>query len=381
MITLIVLLLSLTFAGLTLAIFSIGNTVDQTSIGFIYLGNSDSEQFGTILTREVTAWKENADYRIEYQDYTYDVNMNLIDFDLDETMSHIVKDQKNKAYFNLNSENLLTLENEIISQFTTTVTNSVDMDSLIDDLLSDFSNLKNRKVYRLVDYLDDQIANTVIDQIQMSSILNVDLEKIISEVTLITVAANNRFSLLNQIGDLPLSNEQLSIIASGIQAVSMNTNFNGFNFEQNYTFPDWAETGQNVRILKVNQFDFTFFNGFDFDYQITIEKINDTTLQFTLIGYPLITTYVTAAEFQVGIPFLTIYIDNDTINGLTPNVIMTETDTEYIYHLLIQAGVPGDVTFYNRTETRLGGVGVLSKLFDEQTLPINEIYYENIVEK
>ena len=40
---------------------------------------------------------------------------------------------------------------------------------LIDNI--DFSNLKNRKVYRLVDYLDAQIANTVIDQIQMNSIL------------------------------------------------------------------------------------------------------------------------------------------------------------------------------------------------------------------
>ena len=160
------------------------------------------------------------------------------------------------------------MENEIILQFTSEVTESIDMNAFVEELMIDISELKTRKVYYLADYLDAQIADTVIDQIQISSILNADLEKIISEVDSITIATNSRFSLLNQMGELPLTNEQLSIIGSGIQAVSMNTNFNGFNFEQNYTFPDWAETGQNVRILKVNQFDFTFFNGFDFEYQI-----------------------------------------------------------------------------------------------------------------
>ncbi|MCF7930636.1 MAG: hypothetical protein K9L02_03890, partial [Acholeplasmataceae bacterium] len=381
MITLIVLLLSLTFAGLTLAVFSIANTVDQTSVGFIYLGNYDEDQFGSILTREINTWKQNADYRIEYQDYTYVIDLDISDFDLNQTLSNITRDQDNQAYFIISSANHLDLQNEIIAQFTSSITSTFNMDVFLEDLLSDFSDLRNRKVYNLVDYLDDSIKQTVINQSEIDLLLNDDVENIISEITSIQIYANERFSLLDKIGDLPLTNEQMSIIASGIQSVAVNANFSGFIFEQNYTLPVWAGPGQNVRILKVNQFDFTFFNNFDYDYQIEISKTNDTTLEFSLIGYPLITSYSTVPVFQVEIPFQTIYIDNENIDELTPGVIVTETDTEYIYHLLIQAGVPGQVDFFVRTETRLGEAPVSTKLFDEETLPINAIYYENIVEK
>ncbi|MBN2299819.1 MAG: hypothetical protein JXC31_01400, partial [Acholeplasmataceae bacterium] len=85
--------------------------------------------------------------------------------------------------------------------------------------------------------------------------------------------------------------------------------------------------------------------------------------------------------FQVTIPFQTVYIDNSNIDELTPLVITTETDTEYIYHLLVQEGIPGQVFFYIRTITRLGATAETIRLFDEQSLPIQAVYYENIVEK
>lgn len=381
MITLIILALSITFAGLTLAVFSIGSTVDHTSIGFIYLGNFKEDQYGTVISREVDLWKDDADYRILYQDYSYIIDLNILDLDLDTTLLNIEKNQKNQAYFNLSNDQSIILRDEIETQFTLSLTSTFDMSSFVNDLLDDADNLKTLKVYELEAYLNPDLATTVLDHKTMSSITNTDVDTIISQVTTINIAANERFSLLDQLGDLTLSNEQLSIIASGIQSVTMNTNFNGFIFEQNYTLPSWATSGQNVRILRINQFDLTFFNGFDFNYQITIQKINDTTLEFSLLGYPLITSYETAPVFQVAIPYQTIYIINETIDETTPGVIIIETDTEYTYHLLVQSGVAGYVTFYVRTETRLGELGIQTKLFDEQMLPTPEIYYENIVEK
>jgi len=381
MITLIVLVLSIAFAGFILAVFSIGNTVDQTSVGFIYLGNYDEDQYDTRLSREIDLWKVTADYRIEYQDYTYLVDLSMIDFDSDATISNLVKDRENKAYFNLSIDNIVTLEDEIMTQFTTSVTSTFNIELFTSDLMNDVSALKNRKIYDLTDYLEPNVSATTLDQAEVTSISSPDVLSIIAQVSSIYIGANQRFSLLNQLGDLPLTNEQLSIIASGIQAVTMNTNFNGFIFEQNYTLPTWASSGMNVRILRVNQFDFTFFNDFSFNYQILIEQVDATTLSFSLLGYPLITAYETTPVFQVSIPFQTIYIVNEDINELTENVIITETDTEYIYHVLIQTGVAGHVTFYMRTETRLGELGDSIKLFDEESLPTPEIYYENIVDK
>ncbi|MFH0767635.1 MAG: hypothetical protein ABII85_02675 [Bacillota bacterium] len=380
-ITLIVLLLSISFAGVTLAVFSIGNTVDQTSIGFIYLGNYKEDQYANILNQEIGLWKANAEYKIQYQDYTYPIDLDLVEFNLEQTLLHITRDQENIAYFNLPDENLLVLKNQIDDHFTLAITSDLDIDSFIEEFMLDIGDLKNRKVYELSDYLNNAIAITVLDQTEVSNINSSDVTAIISQVTDLTINANERFSILDQIGQLNLSNEQLSIIASGIQGIVLNTNFSGYIFEQNYTLPAWASSGQNVRILRINDFDLSFFNGFDFDYHILIEKVNDTTLSFTLTGYPLITTYETTAVFQVEIPFQTIYIDNPDIDEFTPGVIITETDDEYIYHLLIQDGVVGQVTFYLRTVTRLGASSEVSRLFDEQTLPINAFYYENIVEK
>ncbi|PKK94392.1 MAG: hypothetical protein CVV60_06665, partial [Tenericutes bacterium HGW-Tenericutes-5] len=363
-ITLIVLLLSITFAGMTLAVFSFGKAVDQTSIGFIYLGNYEENEYAVIIENQIDLWKDYVDYRIQYQDYTLELDLDFLDLDINQTLDQITKDTDNQAYFTVSTSNYTMIEDEIKTYFTTGITTSFDMDAFMDRLLSDVSELKNRKVYELIEFLDDQVGLSVVQETQIDQIDALDVNQIIQEVQTIKIDAESRFSLLEKIGELNLTNEQLSIIASGIQVVSLNTNFNGFIFEKNYTLPSWASSGQNVRILRVNQFDFSFSNNSDMSYDVTIEKTNDTTLTFKLIGYPYITSYVTTSVFQVEIPFQTIYLTNDTIDELTPNVIITETDTEYIYQLLVQPGVLGQVSFYIRTETRPGQAGITTRLFD-----------------
>jgi len=381
MITLIVLLLSITFASLTLAIFSFGNSVDQTSLGFIYLGDSEEEQYSSVINNQIVSWKANADYRIQYQDYTFAIDLSMIDLDLEKTLSHIEKDQENQAYFEVSNDNYLAIQNDIETEFTDAVITTFDMDSFITRLLIDVSELRNRKVYELSEFLAPQLASAVLHEVQVNQILADDVNQVIAEVQTFAIDANSRFSLLEKLGDLSLTNEQLSIIASALQAVSLETHFNGFIFEQNYTLPSWALSGQNVRILRVNEFDFTFFNQCDMNYEVSIEKVNATTLNFKLIGYPFITTYETTSVFQVAIPFQTIYVQDDDLDEFTPGVIITETDTEYIYQLLIQAGVPGQVTFYMRSGTRPGGIVTTTRLFDEQMLPTQASYYQNIVDK
>jgi len=60
---------------------------------------------------------------------------------------------------------------------------------------------------------------------------------------------------------------------------------------------------------------------------------------------------------------------------------VTETDTEYTYHLLLQDGSDGKIISYMRTTTTLNGTPVTVKLYDEMYDAINMIYEENIVDK
>ena len=380
-ITLIILFISLAFAGVIFAVFSGGNAVDQTSLGFIYLGNSTADQYDSLIDNRIDTWQDDAEYNVTFQGYTFSLDLNLFDFDIETTLDHLVIDQNNKAYFTISETNEVILRTALETTFTEPIMDSFDLDAFINQILTDIENLYSRKTYDLAIFLDENLQDHIIDSTTVTNILGTDVDAIISLVTEIIIPEQSRFSLLDQIGSLNLTNEQLSIIASGLEGVSKNTNFNGFIFDQYNTFPSWVTPGQNVRILKVNQFDFTFFNDLDYGFKLTITELNDTTLSFVLSGIPYITLHESEAVHQAVIPFETIYIENLLIDELTENVIITETAEEFIYRVLIQSGVNGEVIFYNRITTVFGEDPVTIKLFDEQYLPVNAIYHEHIVEK
>ena len=380
-ITLEILAISLVFAGVILAIFSEDNDVDQTSIGFIYLGNSSETQYQSIIEREVNDWQDSAEFTIQFQGYVMELDLNWFELDTDKTIAELTIDEDNNAYFNLSAENELLLIDALYSTFTTDIMDSFDFDLFIENLHLDIQKLYSRKTYELSDFLDTVLFENVIDTTTLTNISSTDVDAIISKVAAIEIAEQGRFSLLNQIGGLGLTNEQMSIIASGLQGVVMNTNFNGFIFVQNTVTPTWAMPGHDVRILLVNQFDFTFFNSLGYGFTLTIEEVNDSTLLFTLLGIPYITEYTSESLVQISIPYQTLYINDETIDETTPGVIITETDDEFIYRILIQSGVNGEVVFFNRTTTETGKDPVTIKLFDEQYLPVDEIYHEHIVEK
>jgi len=380
-ITLEILAISLVFAGVILAIFSEDNDVDQTSIGFIYLGNSSETQYQSIIEREISDWHESAEFTVQFQGYSMELDLNWFTLDIDQTIAELTVNEDNNAYFDLSSENQILLLDALQSTFTADIMDSFNSELFIEALHSDLHQLYSRKTYELSDFLDADLFENVIDTTTLTNINSADVDAIISKVTTIEIEEQARFSLLDQIGGLGLTNEQMSIIASGLQGVVMNTNFNGFIFVQNTTTPTWAMPGHDVRILLVNQFDFTFFNSLDYGFTLTIEEVDASTLLFTLLGIPYITEYTSESLVQISIPYQTLYISDETIDETTPGVIITETDDEFIYRILIQSGVNGEVIFYNRTTTETGKDPVTIKLFDEQYLPVDEIYHEHIVEK
>ncbi len=137
----------------------------------------------------------------------------------------------------------------------------------------------------------------------------------------------------------------------------------------------------NVRILKVNQFDFSFYNRLIDPYTVEINQVSNDTLSFTLKGYPYMTTYVSSIDESIVIPFSTHYIENLTIDETTPGVIITETDTEFIYEMIITPGQTGKVISYFKTITPLNGSSTTIKIYDEQYVASPEIREQNIVLK
>ena len=380
-VTLILLVASIAFAGVTLGVLGISGNVDQTSVGTIYLGEYDESQYPDILTREIAAWRRTVDYRIKFQEYEIELDLGAFVFLSEATIEGIQQDKKNPALFSLLATNKDAFEAILTNQFTQSIMDFFDYDTFYDDLNVSMRKLDIVKVFELSDFLSQDLIANEIETTEITNILSGDVVAITEKITSITIESETRFSLLETLSGFGLTNSQLSIIASAMQKLTQNTNFTGFVFEQNYLTPAWAESGKNVRILIVNQYDFSFYNNLYYNFTVTIDQVDQNTLEFSLRGYPYITNYSTASVEQDPIPFQTIYLDNPDIDETTPGVIVTETDTEFTYDLLIQDGLDGTIISFMRTTTTLNGTPVTVKLYDELYDAVNMIYEENIVDK
>jgi hypothetical protein len=368
------------FAAVIFITLEVEGELNRTSVGFVYLGDKNENQYGSILSQEINQWMNEAMYTIYFQEYSYDLDMSQFTFDTSRTLQLLRKNVNNRAYFTMTSENELLLESDLRYEFSDLVIDSFDMEAFVDDILSDMQLLFIKKEYQLESYLADEIALTEIDTTQITNINLLDVNHITDALTEIIIPKNQRFSLLTTLQNITLTNNQLSIIASGLQGIVDVTSMSGFSYEQNRSLPVWASPGQNVRILQVNKYDFTFFSHLNYDLVVTIEKIDDQTIEFKLIGYPFVTDYQVVAVDLMVIPYPTFYYDNPDI-VTDPNVVITDTETETHYSLKIQDGIDGLVIYYYREVTKLHEEMLSYRIYDEQYLPTPEIYYEYLVIK
>ena len=372
--------LSVIFAAAIFISLEVEGELNRTSVGFIYLGDKNENQYGSILNTEINKWKSQAKYTVYFQEYMYELNMSYFDFDQSRTLSLLKINTNNRAYFNLTTANQLLLEQAMRHNFSDLIMDAFDFDQFLLDVRTDMQVLYILKEYQLEKYLSSDMKTSIIDVSQVTNLNVLDVNLISEHAAEIVIPKNARFSLLQALSTQSLTNLQLSIIASGIQGVVGKSSMSGFAYEQNRVLPVWGVHGQNVRILQVNKYDFTFFNHLNYDLTITIEKIDDQTLEFKLIGYPFVTQYdVIEVELMV-IPYPTlIYQNNEIVTH--PDVEIIDSETETLYRLRVQEGVNGFVIYFYREVTKLHEETISYRIYDEQYLPTPEIYYEYLVVK
>ncbi len=382
MISLVTVFLTVVFAVVLLFVLDLGKSVSQTSVGFVYLGSYERNEYEDVLAPRITQWQNTADYELSYQEYTWEIDLNYFAFDALQTAVEVREDVNNPAFFTLSQANEDLLYQSLTSDLTVDLMQAFDFDAFLSDLSFDMKLLKNRKLYELKDYLDPSLFTTVIDTLsidQLDPLIVSELTQAFQEP--LTIPANERFYLIESTNELDLSNEALSIIASALQYLTFKTPVEGYMFERYQDLPLWASSGVNVRILKLSNYDFSFFNPLQEALEMSIEQTAADTLVFTLTGLPLLTTYEKDVVVGPTIYYQTTFVDNPLLDALTPGVAVTDTDTETTYELEVLAGTNGYITYYVRRVTPLGGTPSEIELYTEQTLPINRIVEQNIVVK
>ncbi|MDR4968752.1 MAG: hypothetical protein RG740_03970, partial [Acholeplasmataceae bacterium] len=121
MVSVFAVFLAIVFSIVIMSIFDLSKDVEKTSVGFIYLGNYEPNQYETILSQRIQQWKNTADYKIIYQNNEYIIDITWFDFEIDETINQISVNQNNRAFFSLSTTNDLALKTELENTFTTSI--------------------------------------------------------------------------------------------------------------------------------------------------------------------------------------------------------------------------------------------------------------------
>lgn len=383
MISIITLSLAIVFAMTMLFVNDISNPPSSTTLGSIYLGAYEEGQYEGIISNEVNAYLDEAVFEVSYQNSNYVIDLSLFEYNKALTMNSIVDNQENRAYFSINETNLIDLSAQLELNFSSRVFSAINVDELIEQIVSDMGYMISLKQYQLADYFMEDTNLTTLNTAIVTQINSLDASNIIELVDQIVIEPHSRYSILEQLGPLDLTNEQLSIISTGMLRTLVKSHMNGFIFNTNPAIPQWGLDGFNVRILKVNQYDFSFYNSFEYLYQIDInETSNDDELSFTLIGVPFVDVYgVDVQVDKVVIPRNTTYYENEDLDEFTDSVIIEDTATETTYLLLLEEGYDGSINYIYRTVTNVFGVTSQFKLYEEQYDAKPRIYDRLIVDK
>ena len=370
---------ALIFTVLFLTWFGIDAEPNQTSVGIIYLGDLDEDQYASRIESEVLIWKSTAVYDIYYQGESFRIDLGLFTLETNRILENIELNKQNQAIFTLSTSNKTILINQLESFFTSDVIEALDVDTLINEVTSEMGRLIRRKSFALVTYLDPLLVNHVIDSYEIKNLSENDMD-IMRTIEPLIVQPYSRFSTLKALEIYNLTNDQMSMIASAILTTSLNSHFSGFDFSSYPEDPSWAEFNYNVRILRLNRYDLTFFNNLNQTFTFTISESSDDSITVTLEGYPYLVTYETVIKTMFDVNYPTFEIENEEFDETQEGVEIIENDGVSYYGLLIQEGQNGSVISYFRSMIRLDEEEILTRLFEVQLNPTPKIYHIKYIE-
>ncbi len=376
-----ILILAVLFAFIMVSLFWTEPKASHTTVGTIYLGDKSAQEYEIAILLGYNEWRSKANYDISYNKYTKKIPLDSLVLDLEATLSDISEGQQNSAKYKLTEQVYLDIKNDVMNYFGQTIFDAMDFERLFSDILNDVEKMSLQKEYSLYSYLDSSIFNTLLNVSTIKNISVNDINEITSAIEKINIPAKTRFSLLNAIGNSTLTNEQMSIIAAGMQSVIMPTGFSGIVRQQYLDPPLWGEIGKNVRILQVSKIDFSFFNPLDTDYVLKITRKGTNSLSFELYGLPFLAEYCVKSVTDDKIAFQTKYIEDLSIEPDMYNVDVVEYEFETVYRILEQEGQSGSITIFYRTVIHPDGTYETSSILQEFLIPRDQIYRQKTVDK
>jgi hypothetical protein len=128
-------------------------------------------------------------------------------------------------------------------------------------------------------------------------------------------------------------------------------------------------------------YDFSFFNPLQETMTLSVDRLDQDSLMFTLKGYPFLTTYERINQVGSTIYFQETRLQNLNLNDTTPGITIIDSALETVYELIITPGVNGQIINYQRKITPLNQASTTITLFSEHIYPITQIVEEHVIPK
>ena len=345
-----------TLLSVTIAVSIMGfeTTTDATSVRSIYLGNVESTNIESVLNTQMTAYTQDATLIFTYQGRLFQRDLTFLTPDVGATIASLTTGVNNQAVFRFSPAAEQALLSELQANFSPDIVAALDVNALNAFIVTSANNMQRFNTVELTQFMRPNAIRRL-NTVTLNNLSPIDGLTIISSVQRFDVAGSERFSLLAHTASTGLRNDQLSILASGIQGLMLPTSAASFRSTMDVTKPTWYQPGMNVRVLQLLEQDFSFVNVYDSELEIRlIASNNNTSLTFELWGFPTLNQYSSSSQQTLTLSYATNVINDPALTVTTPGITVTETDTQITLELVVGPGVNGSVVDVFRTITPRG---------------------------
>jgi len=339
--------------------------IKGTFIAGIPLQGKVKEQAIQELGKSIARWKQQDKIMLFYQDNQIELPKTILSFDVEDSVQHLKNGKNNTIEVTSDRREI----NQILQQgLGFQVSKLINVSGLQKEVERTASSLdSDQHSIDLSQFINNQnqdkiIASTTIPMRNNEQSLNEFLLK----GSEISIKENSLFSLNQFISEknIQIDNQSLSIIASSIYQLLLQSNFQLIQRDISTTLPEYAQLGEEVRVEKgVN--DFKFYNGNNSEY-LLLFKNEGNEVSVSLKGLPFINIYSIDTSEQ------------KTINPNTINVQNKFTNQSNQNNGTIQSGRAGQTVDVYRNVYDINGNFIKKEFISEDTyLPINEIVLSN----
>ena len=333
--------------------YKLGTYPEDTILGSVYIGGLKEEDVNLKVENRIGRWlsDDTVVFELTYQGYNYQFDREMFFFDIELSQFNLREGETNILFANYQMDDREYIINEINSlPFLNGIQDNIDVDQIITDILDDAGLMKTYSSKEVEDYFIDVDASTKSLERSITRVFDgVDVDDFLDNLNLvypdgkIIANRNELFDVVDVFGD-EMTDSELSVLSTGIMDLLLATNFNinevhyNPNFDHSlYTVDNYPYVGHNAKVSQVINQGFSFYNPNDSDYYITVEKVDETNVLFTLTGLDFVDD-ITFSIFSTPVDFITQSTNN-------PSILQDGYNGAIVEVTRVIVGIDGNVSY------------------------------------